>query len=94
MKNLGLNLFDLLIGSLVSEILPGILTLFRWLSFLFLPGEVIVKLFWNFISYLSVIPIILVAIANMAYYEGEFKSAFRIREIIEEISYNRMGLIL
>ncbi len=83
-------MFDLLIGSLVSVIFPGILILFNWLSFLFLPGELMLSLF-GILYLLSVIPIFLVAIANMAYYEGEFKSAFRIREIIEEISLNRMG---
>jgi hypothetical protein len=38
-----------------------------------------------FIYIILIIPLFLVAIANMAYYEGEFKSAFRFREILDEI---------
>jgi hypothetical protein len=66
---------------LVSETLPGIeniiviaLNLFQELSIIFI------------CILLLIIPIFLVAIAHMAYYEGELRSAFRINEIIEEIS--------
>lgn len=66
---------------LVSETLPGIeniiviaLNLFQELSIIFIS------------ILLLIIPIFLVAIAHMAYYKGELRSAFRIHEIIEEIS--------
>ncbi|MBZ2166547.1 DUF4013 domain-containing protein [Methanobacterium spitsbergense] len=66
---------------LVSETLPGIeniivitLNLFQEYSIIFI------------CILLLIIPIFLVAIAHMAYYEGELRSAFRIKEIIEEIS--------
>lgn len=38
-----------------------------------------------FIYIIIIIPLFLVAIANMAYYEGEFRSAFRFRQILDEI---------
>ncbi len=66
---------------LVSETLPGIeniivisLNLFQEYSIIFIG------------ILLLIIPIFLVAIAHMAYYEGELRSAFKIQEIIEEIS--------
>ena len=66
---------------LVSETLPGIeniiiisFNLFQELSIIFI------------CLLLLLIPFFLVAIAHMAYYEGELRSAFRIHEIIEEIS--------
>jgi Protein of unknown function (DUF4013) len=66
---------------LVSETLPGIeniivisVNLFQDLSIIFIG------------ILLLIIPIFLVAIAHMAYYKGELRSAFRIKEIIEEIS--------
>lgn len=66
---------------LVSEILPGIEILIAF-SFNLFTQMVIVTL----ISIILLLPIFLVALANMAY-EGEFIDAFRIREIIEEIRY-------
>jgi hypothetical protein len=66
---------------LVSLTLPGIeniiaiaLNLFQEISLIFI------------CLLLLIIPFFLVAIAQMAYYEGELRSAFRIHEIIEEIS--------
>jgi hypothetical protein len=66
---------------LVSETLPGIeniiviaFNLFQELSIIFI------------CLLLLLIPFFLVAIAQMAYYDGELRSAFRIHEIIEEIS--------
>ncbi len=70
-----LDLFVNLIGSIIWS---GILNFAVILYNLF--GSVI-----PFIYVIVVIPLFLVAIANMAYYEGEFKSAFRFREIIDEI---------
>jgi len=84
-ENMGINSFNILIGSFVSMIISDIFTLINWLSFLFLPGEIIISLF-GFLCLILIIPLFFVAIANMAYYEGEFKSAFRISEIFEEIS--------
>ena len=47
------------------------------------------------ILYLIIItPILLVAIANMAFYEGDLKSAFKVREIIEEISLIGWGNLI
>ena len=47
------------------------------------------------ILYLIIItPILLVAIANMAFYEGDLKSAFKIREIIEEVSLIGWGNLI
>ena len=66
---------------LVSGILPGIEILLA-ISFNLFTQMVIVSL----ISIILLLPIFLVALANMAY-EGEFIDAFRINEIIEEIRY-------
>lgn len=74
------NPFALLINPLISVISNEILNLIALLFNIF--GYFILPLSYVII----IIPIFLVAIANMAYYEGEFKSAFKIREIIEEIS--------
>lgn len=82
-----INPINYLFIPLISIIWPGIIALI--LSLLELP-MIIPEVFT--ISYLGilytflVIPLILVAIANMAYYEGELKSGFRFREIFEEIS--------
>ena len=67
------------LNFLVTGILPGIENLF---IFTFNVGnELVIVLLFEF---LIVLPLFLIAIANMAY-EGEFEAAFRLREIIEII---------
>lgn len=87
LNEVGLNLFTYLISLLNSVIWEGIFNFIMVLISLF--TIIIFGTSANIIGILYIIlvtPIILVAIANMAYYEGEFKSAFRLGEIIEEIS--------
>ncbi|HML05874.1 MAG TPA: DUF4013 domain-containing protein [Methanobacterium sp.] len=72
--SIGLNLF-------VSVIFPAIMTIFAILFTFFAPYGIFAPIYL-----IIAIPLFLVAIANMAYYDGEFKSAFRFREILEEIS--------
>jgi hypothetical protein len=82
----GLNLSEI-IGSLVVDplnfiltgILPGIEILFT-ISYTILNQFVIILLF----EFILILPLFLVGIANMAY-EGEFKDAFRLGEIIDII---------
>jgi hypothetical protein len=87
--------FNLLIYNLGSVLWPGILTL----------GLILydISVFWAetgiyaliaILYMIIVIPIFLVAIANMAYYEGEFKSAFRFREIFDEITSIGWGKLI
>jgi hypothetical protein len=67
-------------GLIVSVIWPTFLNFIVILYDFFLPGGI-----FALIYAVIVVPIFLVAIANMAYYEGEFSSAFRFGEIIDEI---------
>ncbi len=67
-------------GLIVSVIWPTFLNFMAILYDFFLPGGI-----FALIYAIVVIPLFLVAIANMAYYDGEFSSAFRFREIIDEI---------
>jgi hypothetical protein len=66
---------------LTSGILPGIENLFLISFDLF--GEIALFVFFYVIIFL---PVFLVAIAGMAYDEGELRSAFRFREILEDIA--------
>lgn len=82
-ENCVFNPFTFLINPFVSIIFNGLINI-QMLLFNVFQFEIIII---PFIAYLFIIiPIFLVAIANMAYYDGEFKSAFRILEIIKEIS--------
>lgn len=65
---------------LISVIWPGILNLITIL-YNILGSFALIGILYMIL----VIPVFLVAIANMAYYEGEFRSAFRFREILDEI---------
>ncbi len=78
---------NFLLIPLISIIWPGIIGMVITLIDLsmMIIGTVIVSCL-GILYIILVVPIILVAIANMAYYEGELKSGFRIREIFEEIS--------
>lgn len=84
--SLGINPLEFL----ASGILPGIFN-FVGISFnLF--GEVIALLMLFY--FIIILPLFLVAIASMAYDEGELRSAFRFREILEDITdIGRFNLI-
>ena len=83
----GINPLELLIGSLNSVILPGIWSLTALLYDLSLSSpEGIFAIIMGLVYLIIITPIFLVAIANMAYYDGEFRSAFRFHEIFDEIS--------
>ena len=66
---------------MTSGILPGIEN-FLGIS-LNLFGEIIALLILFYV--IIILPIFLIAIAGMAYEEGELRSAFRFREILEDI---------
>lgn len=86
--SMGLNPLELVLNPFLSVIWEGIMIISSLLYSLFLfivPDGGIYALIG--ILYMIIItPVLLVAIANMAYYEGELKSAFRFREILNEIS--------
>ncbi len=88
LESIRLNPFEFLLNPFLSVIWQGILIISAFLydlTMFIMPDGVIYALIG--ILYMIIItPILLVAIANMAYYEGELKSAFRFREIIDEIS--------
>ena len=87
LSDLGLNISSL-IGSLgmnplnflATGILQGIENLF--IITFDVAGQIVLFLL---VEFLIVLPLFLIAIANMAY-EGEFAAAFRLREIIEIIA--------
>ena len=81
--SLGINPLEFL----TSGILPGIEN-FLGIS-LNLFGEIIALLILFYV--IIILPIFLMAIAGMAYEEGELRSAFRFREILEDISRYRPG---
>lgn len=87
LESVGLNPFEFLFNSYLSVIWQGIMIIsfFLYDLFLFIVPEGIYALI-GFLYMVVITPILLVAIANMAYYEGELKSAFRFREILDEIS--------
>lgn len=86
LENIGLSQLDLLINSLNSVTIPGIFSFIGVLDYLSLVTPEGIFAFISGMLYLFIItPILLVAIANMAYYEGEFRSAFRFSEILDEI---------
>jgi len=74
--SIGMNPSDLFI----SIIWPGFLNFIVILYDFFLPGGI-----FAIIYAIIIFPIFLVAIANMAYYKGEFSSAFKLGEIMDEI---------
>ena len=78
LENMGPTPLDSFVNLIGSIIWSGILNFTAVLYNLF--GSVI-----PFIYVIVIIPLFLVAIANMAYYEGELKSAFRFHEILDEI---------
>jgi len=83
----GITLLYVLIGSLKSEIGSLIPNLLLWsynIPIFYFEG-IFLSLF-GMLYIILITPLFLVSIAHMAFYEGEFKSAFRIHEIIEEIS--------
>ncbi len=85
-ENLGLDPLNFLINSLNSVVLPGIISLIGILDYLSLVmPEGIFAVVIGMLYLIIITPIFLVALANMAYYEGELKSAFRFSEIIAEI---------
>jgi hypothetical protein len=81
-----LNIFVDLIGSIIWH---GIWNLFA-ISYDFFAPVGIFAIIYTII----IIPLFTVAIANMAYYEGEFRSAFRFREIFDEISSIGWGKLI
>ncbi|MGB9978045.1 DUF4013 domain-containing protein [Methanobacterium sp.] len=86
LESMGLTPLDLLINSLNSVTIPGIFSFIGILDYLSLVTPEGMLAFIIGMLYLFIItPMLLVAIANMAYYEGEFRSAFRFSEILDEI---------
>ena len=80
-----LNLSQFLFSPLMSVIWQGImvLTVLLYELSIYVPEGI-----WGLIGILyviAVIPILMVAMANMAYYEGDFKSAFKYSEILNKI---------
>ena len=87
LESIGSNPLEFLLNPSLSVIWLGIPNIGAYLSDMlsFIGPEGISALIG--ILYMIIItPILLVAIANMAYYEGELKSAFRFREIFDEIT--------
>ena len=83
--SLGVNPLEFL----TSGILPGIEN-FLGFSFNLFGGIALLMLFYVII----ILPLFLIAIAGMAYEEGELRSAFRFREILEDIvDIGRVNLI-
>ena len=80
MSNFGFNLLGFDTDFIPSIVWPGIANL-SLISQLFGPGGIFAPIY-----IILIIPVFLVAIANMAYYEGELRSAFRFKEIIDEIT--------
>ena len=86
LESLGLDPLNFLINSLNSVILPGIMSLIGILDYLSLVmPEGIFAVIIGLLYMVIITPIFLVAIANMAYYDGELRSAFRFSEILDEI---------
>lgn len=87
LESAGLNPLGLLFNPFLSVIWQGITNLVIFLCYLslFAPDGIIWILI-GIVYMIIIIPLFLVAIANMAYYDGEFRSAFRFREILEEIA--------
>ena len=86
LESLGLDPLNFLINSLNSVILPGIMSLIGILDYLSLVmPEGIFGVVIGLLYMVIITPIFLVAIANMAYYDGELRSAFRFSEILDEI---------
>ena len=94
-ENIGLTPLDLLIHSLNSAFIIGIFSFIGILDYLPLViPEGIFAFIIGALYLFIIIPMLLVALANMAYYEGELKSAFRFSEILDEIrSIGKFNLI-
>ena len=86
--NIGLNPLDLALNPFLSVIWQGIMIVssLLYLFFLFIVPDSGIYAFIGILYMIIITPILLVAIANMAYYEGELRSAFRFQEILNEIS--------
>lgn len=83
----GFDSIYFLLTPLISIIWPGIMsTIINLINFLMMIIGAVIVSYLGILYIILVVPIILVAVTNMAYYEGELKSGFRIREIFEEIS--------
>ena len=81
------NLISFLSISLPSKIWPGITGLSATpLDFPIMTFEGVILSYLGILYTILIIPVILIATANMAYYEGDLKSGFKIREIFEKIS--------
>ncbi len=81
------NLISFLSFSLPSKIWPGITGLSATtLDLPIMTVEGVITSYLGMLYTILVIPIILIAVANMAYYKGELNSGFKIREIFEKIS--------
>lgn len=85
-QSIGLDPSDFLINGLTSIIILGI---FNLIGILFTLSEFvadgILAIFIGMLYVVAIIPIISIAIANIAHYEGELRAAFRFGEIIEDI---------
>ena len=86
--NIGLNPLNLVLNPFLSVIWQGIMIVssLLYLFFLFIEPDSGIYAFIGILYMIIITPILLVAIANMAYYEGELRSAFRFQEILNEIS--------
>ncbi|MEN6553415.1 MAG: DUF4013 domain-containing protein [Methanobacterium sp.] len=87
LESFGSNPLEFLFNPSLSVIWNGIpsigVILYDISSFVGLEG---ISALIGILYMIIITPILLVAIANMAYYEGELKSAFRFREIFDEIT--------
>jgi len=88
LESIGLNSLEFLLNPSLSVLWHGILIVsgFLYDLFLFIMPDGGIYALVGILYMIIITPILLVAIANMVYYEGEFKSAFRFREIVDEIS--------
>jgi hypothetical protein len=87
LENIGSNPLEFLFNPFLSVIWLGIPNIGAYLSdILSFVGPEGISALIGILYMIIITPILLVAIANMAYYEGELKSAFRFHEIFDEIT--------
>ena len=87
LESIGSNPLEFLFNPFLSVIWLGIPNIGAYLSdILSFVGPEGISALIGILYMIIITPILLVAIANMAYYEGELKSAFRFHEIFDEIT--------
>jgi len=80
--SMGLTHAEFLANYFTPAVWPGIFNLIIIFSSIMANELFILTLIYLIV----IIPVFLVAIANMAYYKGDFRSAFKFSEILDEIS--------